>query len=149
MIRMEEQSNRRYEKIRKRRRGMNIINLCLIAITGVITAVIIKGFKQEFSILIMITLSMIFFSWMLGVFYEIYDQFESIISELEQNKSFYKILFKIVGITYICEFSSGICKDAGYSSIASQIEIMGKMLVFLSGVPVLVSVIETIRNYEV
>lgn len=128
---------------------MNIMNLCLIALTGVITAVIIKGLKQEFSILIMITLSMIFFSWMLGVFHEIYNQFESIISELEQNKSFYKILFKIVGITYICEFSSGICKDAGYSSIASQIEIMGKMLVFLSGVPVLVSVIEIIRNYEI
>ena len=128
---------------------MNIVNLCLIALIGTITAVIIKGYKQEFSILIIITLSMIFLSWMLSVFHEIYDQFESIIAELEQNKSFYKILFKIVGITYICEFSSGICKDAGYSSIASQIEIMGKMLVFLSGVPVLVSVIETIRNYEI
>lgn len=95
------------------------------------------------------SLSFIFLTWMLYVFEEIRNQFQLIINELEQNKSFYKILFKIVGITYICEFSAGICKDAGYSSIATQIEIAGKMLVFLSGVPVLLSIVETIRNYKI
>lgn len=86
---------------------------------------------------------------MLNALEEFQNQFHIIISELEQNKSFYKILFKIVGISYICEFTSGICKDAGYSSIATQVEIIGKMLVFLSGVPVLISVVETIRNYKI
>lgn len=128
---------------------MNIINLCLIAIIGTITGVLLKTYKQEYSILVIVSLSLIFFNVMLNVFGEIQEQFGVIISELEQNKSFYKILFKILGITYVCEFSAGICKDAGYSSVASQIEIMGKMLVFLSGVPILVSVVETIRNYRI
>lgn len=128
---------------------MNIINICLIAIIGVITSVIIKGHKQEFSILVILALSLLFLGWMLEVFGEMQQQFRVITEELEQNKSFYKILFKIMGITYICEFSSGICKDAGYSSISSQIEIIGKMLVLLSGIPILVSVIETIKNYKI
>ena len=128
---------------------MNIINICLIAIIGVITSVIIKGHKQEFSILVIFALSLLFLGWMLEVFGEMQQQFRVITEELEQNKSFYKILFKIMGITYICEFSSGICKDAGYSSISSQIEIIGKMLVLLSGIPILVSVIETIKNYKI
>ena len=128
---------------------MNIINLCLIALVGTITTVLLKTCKPEFSILIIISLSLFFLTRMLKIFGEIQEQFNVIISELEQNKSFYKILFKIVGITYVCEFSSGICKDAGYSSIASQIEIVGKMLIFLSGLPVLVSVIENIRNYKI
>ena len=76
-------------------------------------------------------------------------QFGVITKELEENKSFYEILFKIMGITYICEFASGICKDAGYSSISSQIEIVGKMLVLLSGIPVLIAVVETIKNYNI
>lgn len=128
---------------------MSIVNLCLIAIVCTITAVLLKTYKQEFSILIIISLSLFFLNWMLNIFGEIQAQFNTIISELEQNKSFYKILFKIVGITYVCEFSAGICKDTGYSSIASQIEIVGKMLIFLSGLPVLVSVIESIRNYKI
>ena len=128
---------------------MNVVSLCLIALCGTIMAVVLKGYKQEFGVFILITLSLVFLAWMLGVFSEIQRQFNTIVSELEQNKSFYKILFKIVGITYVCEFSSGICKDAGYSSIASQIEMMGKLLIFLSGIPVLVSVIEAIRGYKV
>lgn len=128
---------------------MNIINICLIAIVCIITAVLLKSYKQEFSIFIVIALSLVFLTWMLNALQEFQNQFNTIISELEQNKSFYKILFKIVGISYICEFTSGICKDAGYSSVAAQVEIMGKMLVFLSGVPVLLSVVETIRNYKI
>ena len=128
---------------------MNIINLCLVALAGIITAVLLKGYKQEYSILVIFSLSMFFFTVILNIFRGIQEQFGIIVSELEQNKTFYKILFKIMGITYICEFSSGICKDAGYSSIASQIELVGKMLVFLSGVPILVSVVETIRNYKI
>lgn len=128
---------------------MSVVSLCIIAITCTITAVLLKTYKQEFSILMVIALSLLFLTWMLNIFKEIQEQLNTIISELEQNKAFYKILFKIVGITYVCEFSAGICKDAGYSSIASQIEIVGKMLIFLSGLPVLVSVIESIRNYKI
>lgn len=132
---------------RERKERMNIVSICLIAVVGVITAVVLKGYKPEFGILVILALSLLFLSWMSEIFLQMQEQFQAIASQLEQNKSFYKILFKIMGITYLCEFSSGICKDAGHSSIATQIEIVGKMLVLLSGIPVLVSVIETIENY--
>ena len=128
---------------------MNIIGICAASVIGVITAVILKGYKPEISLFVIIALSLLFLNWMLEVFGEMQTQFTALVEELEQNRSFYKVLFKIMGITYMCEFASGICKDAGYSSIASQIEIVGKMLVLLSGIPVLISVIETIKNYNV
>lgn len=130
-------------------RGMNIISICFVSVIGVIAAVILKGYKPEISLFIVIVLSLMFLSWMLEVFRQMQTQFGVITKELEENKSFYEILFKIMGITYICEFASGICKDAGYSAISSQIEIVGKMLVLLSGIPVLIAVIETIKNYNI
>ena len=36
--------------------------------------------------------------------------------------SYFSVILKMVGITYIAEFASGICKDAGYQTIAGQIE---------------------------
>lgn len=128
---------------------MNIISICFVSIIGVIAAVILKGYKPEIGLFIVIVLSLMFLSWMLEVFRHMQTQFGVITKELEENKSFYEILFKIMGITYICEFASGICKDAGYSSISTQIEIVGKMLVLLSGIPVLIAVIETIKNYNI
>lgn len=129
--------------------SVNIISICFVSIIGVIAAVILKGYKPEIGLFIVIVLSLMFLSWMLEVFRQMQTQFGAITKELEENKSFYEILFKIMGITYICEFASGICKDAGYSAISSQIEIVGKMLVLLSGIPVLIAVIETIKNYNI
>ena len=36
------------------------------------------------------------------------------------------ILLKMAGVTYVAEFASGICKDAGYQNIAVQIEIFSQ-----------------------
>lgn len=38
------------------------------------------------------------------------------------NEKFYIMLFKMMGITYLCEFCAGICKDAYYQGLAGQVE---------------------------
>lgn len=128
---------------------MNVVSICMISLVGIITYVIIKGFKQEYSVVIIVALSLLFLGWMIDIFGEMETRISEISAELDMNKSFYKILFKIMGITYLCEFSSGICKDAGVSSVATQIEILGKMLILLSGIPIIISVIEVINELKV
>ncbi len=59
---------------------------------------------------------------------------------------YFRILLKVIGITYICEFCSGICKDAGYSSIAGQIETFGKLSVLAAGMPILLAIIGSIQE---
>ena len=128
---------------------MNVVSICMISIVGIITYVIIKGVKQEYSIFIIVALSLLFLGWMIDIFIEMETRISDVSADLDMNKSFYKILFKIVGITYLCEFSSGICKDAGVSSVATQIEILGKMLILLSGIPIIISVIEVINELKI
>ena len=53
----------------------------------------------------------------------------------------------MIGITYIAEFASGICKDTGYQTIAVQIEIFSKLTILAMGVPVLLALLETIQEF--
>ena len=128
---------------------MNVISICMLSIIGVITYVMVKSYKQEFGILIIVVLSLLFLGWMIEIFTQMQSQVAQTATDFQGNRSFYKILFKIMGITYLCEFSAGICKDAGVNSVATQIEIVGKMLVLLSGIPIIISVIEIISNYKI
>ena len=128
---------------------MDVFKISIIVIIGMITAVILKSYRQEFAVLMIIAISFLFMGWILNVFVEIKNQFENLGTFYEENKYFYKILFKIIGITYLCELVSGICKDAGYSSMANQIELLGKVLVLLSGMPVLTSIIKVLYEYKV
>ena len=52
----------------------------------------------------------------------------------------------MIGSTYVADFAAGICKDAGYGAISSQIEFFGKISVLATGTPVLLALFETIRS---
>ena len=49
------------------------------------------------------------------------------------DSSYLTVLVKIIGITYIGQFSSAICKDAGYQMIGTQIDLFCKLSVKLFG----------------
>ena len=53
----------------------------------------------------------------------------------------------MVGITYVGQFSAGICRDAGYSSIAGQIEIFSRLAILVISMPVLTALMETIQGF--
>ena len=56
-------------------------------------------------------------------------------------------LLKMLGITYVAEFSSAICKDAGYQTIAVQIEIFAKLAILVLSMPVLMALLSAIRDF--
>lgn len=55
-------------------------------------------------------------------------------------------LMKMTGITYIAEFSSGICKDAGYGAVGTQIEIFGKLSMLAVSMPIVLALMETLKG---
>ena len=56
-------------------------------------------------------------------------------------------LLKMIGITYIGQFSSGICRDAGYSSTGAQIELFCRLSVMVLSMPVLLALLDTIQGF--
>lgn len=124
-----------------------IIKVGLLGIVGVILAVQFKGQKPEYGIYIGFTVSILIFCYVLRQVEAVVAQLNLIQKYLGDAKSYLSILLKVIGITYICEFSAGICKDAGYGSIADQIEILGKLSVMFAGLPILFAVIEQIQSF--
>ena len=58
-----------------------------------------------------------------------------------------RILLRITGIAYICDFASCICKDAGYQAIAAQIELLGKLTIVVMSLPVLQTLMSAITEF--
>ena len=56
-------------------------------------------------------------------------------------------LLKMAGITYIAEFASGICKDAGFGSLGIQIEIFAKLSILAVSMPILLALLETVKQF--
>ena len=88
------------------------------------------------------------------IFWYMTEQLGSILEGLEMiqdtlplNAGYIRTLIKIVGITYIAEFASDLCKDAGYQAVAGQIQMFGKLSVLAVSIPILTALLDTVRTF--
>lgn len=127
---------------------MEIMKIGAIGIAGVFLAVGLKSIKAEYAVYIGIATSLLIFLAALEGFSLFIQEISSFWKLLDGESQFFRILLKITGIAYICEFCSGICKDAGYHSVAGQIEIFGKIMVLLNGLPILLALVSAIQSFS-
>jgi len=66
-------------------------------------------------------------------------------ASLGQAGSFFPLLLKILGITYLCEFGAVLSKEVGFLTLSLQIETLGKLAVMLAGMPLVFSVMDQIK----
>jgi len=123
-----------------------VIKVGMLGIVGVLLAIQFKTLKTEYSMYIGFAIGVLIFGYVLRQVEAVMGQMEYIRKYLGDSQGYLGILLKVIGITYICEFSAGICKDAGFQAIADQIAILGKLSVMFAGIPILFAVIELIQG---
>lgn len=128
---------------------MEIAKVALIGIIGVLLAIQFKSQKAEYSLYIGFAVSLIIFAYAVQLLQVILGRIDALQTFLEGSGAYLGTLLKVVGITYLCEFAAGVCKDAGYSSISGQIEVFGKLTVLFAGMPILFAVIEYIGGFMI
>ena len=114
-----------------------MLRIAMIGIAGVLLALQVKALKPEYGIYLCLAVSLLVFLQMTDLLGMILAGLQTVQESLPLQAGYFKILLKIIGITYIAEFASDLCKDAGYATIAGQIQMFGKLSVLAAGIPVL------------
>lgn len=123
-----------------------MIKIAIIGLVTVMVSLMLKNSKPEYAILAGISGGIIVFSFSADKLESIIRMLNSFKDNISVNTEYIFILFKIIGITYIAEFTSDICRDAGYTGISTQIELAAKLCIMSMSVPVLMAIINTINT---
>ena len=126
---------------------MNIVQVAILGVVGILFAVQLKQEKSEVAIYICIVISLIIFVGIAGYLENLVSTIKEIGAYVQIDHSYVTTLIKMLGITYLSEFSAGICKDAGYGSIATQIEMFGKLTILVLSLPILLALLRTIQEF--
>ena len=119
------------------------------AAIGVCAALIALQFKggTEYGIYVSIAAGILLGAGIIGKLGTVLDTVKEIGSFLQIEGSYLGVLLKMLGITYVAEFASNICKDSGCQTIAAQIQLFGKITVLALGMPVLLTLLRTIEAF--
>lgn len=125
---------------------MDMIKAGMIGVAGILFAVSLKPYKAEYGIYVSVAVCLVILEYIIRYFLQILSGFEVLQEYLRDHYSYLALLLKAVGATYACEFCAGICRDAGYSGVAGQMEMLGKVYILSMGMPVLLSLMESIQH---
>ena len=122
----------------------NIIRIIGIGLVSIILIGIIKQYRPEFVIYILLVSGILIIYMVLNEFTNIINMIREISNKTKLNTQFLGLLLKMTGIAYLSEFAISICKDSGESSIANKVEMGSKILLVSMSIPIISNLLEVI-----
>lgn len=122
---------------------MNITSIVGIILIIAVLSLMIKRYLPEYSMLINIASGIIVLSLILTQFLPIINQINQLLDSSKIPSEYRIILFKCIGICLIAQFASDACRDAGENSLASKVELAGKVSIVTIALPLFDKIIQT------
>lgn len=121
--------------------------IALLGIVTVLCALLFRNGKSEYSTMISMTGCLLLFAFGISKMETIIKTIDRLKEYMGGSMEYFQILLKIVGITYLAEFASALCKDAGFSAVGNQVELAGKLSIMAISLPVLLALVEVIEGF--
>ena len=119
-----------------------MIKVVLIGLVAVFAVLLLKVGKPEFAMAVSLAACVLILLFAGGTLTSLIGDLKKLFSYVTLPEGYLKILFKILGVAYLAEFGSALCKDAGQSAISGQIELVGKLTILTIGMPIVLALFE-------
>lgn len=113
-----------------------------LAIIACFLVVFLRQYKPEYALLVALLASVFLLLWLLDDIIGVIGHIRSLFIQTNIPTEYLAVVFKAIGICYLTQFASELCKDFGQSALSGKVELVGKIAIFLLSLPVLQRVID-------
>jgi len=126
---------------------MDIIHIVLFGITSAMIYLILKEVQPNIAFIVIFIATIMIFIYVIEQVKIIINFIQMLATKASIQTYYLDTIFKIIGIAYIVEISANLIKDTGLTSLASKIELAGKIFILLLALPIIQAVIEMIIQF--
>lgn len=123
---------------------MEIVPIVALAIAATVLLMVIRESRPELAMLLSLVIGATLFFSVVSKIGMVVSTLSSIAARSDAGKLHLTTLLKIVGVAYITEFGSQVCRDANEGAIASKVELAGKVIIMVLAIPVVLVILDTI-----
>ena len=116
---------------------MEIFKIAGLGIAAVAIAVFVKNWKPELAMQISLSAAIVILITVLPYLKTAINMLKDISEQTGLDNSQIGLVLKVVGIAYIAQFASELCRDAGENAVATKIELAGKIIIMTLSMPVI------------
>lgn len=123
---------------------MEIVQVVSLGLLVTFLSVLLKDQRKDFAMYLSIITGVTIFLMMLGKIGAVVDVLSNLGNSAGVNVIYLGTVLKIIGIAYLAEFGSQICRDAGEGVIGAKIEFAAKILVMVMAIPIVLAILEAL-----
>ncbi|MDW7674950.1 MAG: stage III sporulation protein AD [Bacillota bacterium] len=123
---------------------MEILQIVGFGLVATVLAVVVKRQKPEIALQLSLVAGIIIFLLLVDKIKMVIYVLEELSTKANVNIFYMTTVLKIVGIAYIAEFGSQVCRDAGESAIATKVEFAAKIIIMVVAIPIIVAILESV-----
>lgn len=115
---------------------MDILTVCAFSLVSLCAVILVRQLRQELVPLTIAAIGIIFLGYLI---YSLSSVLSFISKTAEQSGmgGYFSVLIKALAIALSCQVCSEICRDCGESSLASKVELAGKIGIIILSLPIL------------
>ena len=113
-----------------------LLKLLGFALCAVMLILFVNQYRKEFALSISLCAGAVFFYFIAVQAGGIFKKVRALSETVGVDILYIEILFKIIGIAYICEFASAVCRDCGQNAFGVKIDLAGKLMILSASLPV-------------
>ena len=125
---------------------MEIFRIAAIALGTAFCVILLRNVKSELAAAVGLAGGIIVVLSVIDYFSDIFSAVYAIAKRAGLATSVVTLLFKVIAVGYISEFSASLIEDAGMSSLADKVLLGGKLIIVATSIPVIVQLFEYIAK---
>ncbi len=123
-----------------------IFKIIGIGLITCIASLIVKPVRNDFAMLISMVGGIIILVMILSSLSSAISLINSIAQKTGVNGNLLSIVFKIIGIGYLTEFSASMCADAGSAGLGDKVLLGGKIVILVMSLPIITSILDIVME---
>jgi stage III sporulation protein AD len=108
-----------------------------MAVITLILGITLTKFNSEFKVYMTVIFGIVVLFMLFNELKIYLEDILNLFARYDIKTEYFSTILKIVGIAYICDFISLLCKDLDYESVGKKVEIAGKLVILIYSVDII------------
>lgn len=119
---------------------MESLRVGAVSLVGLVALLVIRQWKPEWAVFLRVGMAVV----LLSAVVTMVSSVVSFVGEMSGEalpEGMWQLLLKALGIAFLTEVAAGICRDSGEGSVATWVEMAGKLELLLLSLPLVKEVL--------
>lgn len=126
---------------------MSIGTLLGVALFTAVGTLLLRRYNETYALILAAAGGCFLLLGSVGMITRIQEYITSLLSQGGISGEWFSLLFKVMGICYLCQFGADLCRDAGETAMAGYVELVGKIMTVMLSLPMVGELAKTVIEW--